>query len=90
MVTFNSQSHLQARLKELMNQQGCLATYCVVQDLRQVSVFFLGGMCVLVCRLHIVCICIQHIYMYYNKGGSLFFLFSMHRLKTMVSYTIWK
>lgn len=64
MVTFNSQQHLQARLKELMNQQGCLATYCVVQDLRQVSVFFFGGMCVLVCRLHIVCICIQHIYIY--------------------------
>jgi len=31
-VTFNSQQHLQARLKELMNQQGCLATYCVVQE----------------------------------------------------------
>eukprot|EP00438_Fugacium_kawagutii_P030027 Skav210978 [mRNA] locus=scaffold712:78040:86050:- [translate_table: standard] len=29
-VTFNSQSHLQARLKELMNQPGCLATYCIV------------------------------------------------------------
>ena len=31
-VTFNSQSHLQARLKELMNQPGCLATYCIVQE----------------------------------------------------------
>lgn len=31
-VTFNSLSHLQARLKELMNQPGCLATYCIVQE----------------------------------------------------------
>ena len=30
-VTFTSQAHLQTRLKELMNQPGCLATYCVVQ-----------------------------------------------------------
>ncbi|CAE7749545.1 Herc4 [Symbiodinium sp. CCMP2592] len=31
-VTFTSPKHLQARLKEMMNQQGCLATYCVVQE----------------------------------------------------------
>jgi hypothetical protein len=31
-VSFNSLSHLQARLKELMNQPGCLATYCIVQE----------------------------------------------------------
>ncbi|CAJ1362053.1 unnamed protein product [Effrenium voratum] len=31
-VTWNSQKHLEARLKELMNQQGCLATFCVVQE----------------------------------------------------------
>lgn len=31
-VTFNSPSHLQARLKEMMNQPGCLATYCIVQE----------------------------------------------------------